>query len=269
VRTGDLLRASHPVPGAAVTAFAAALTRAAGGSWTTVARTAAAVGAGQLALGWANDAVDAEVDRRAGRTDKPVADGRLSRGLVAAAALAATASAVPLSAALGRRAGRLHLVALAAGLTYDVGVKGTPASPVPYLAFFGALPAVAAQAAGRRPPLLLCWVGATVGLAGHLANTVPDAAADAATGVRGLPQRLGPAASRAGAGALVVAADALVLARARTALRPASRALLVAAAATGLAGAVGGGAWSFRAVMASAGLTVAGALASGPQLLRD
>ena len=262
----DLGRACHPLPTAAVTAFAAALTAAAGGSRGAAARVAAAVGAGQLAIGWANDAIDADRDAAGGRTDKPVAAGRLPRGGVAAAAVAATAAAVPLSLALGRVPGRLHLAGLAAGLAYDAGLKATSASPLPYLAFFGSLPAVAAGAAGRRPSLLLCAVGGALGLGAHLANTVPDAEADAATGVRGLPQRLGPAASRAGAALLVVAADALLLGGAARALPAPARALLVAGAATGLGAAASRGPGGFRAVIGAAALTVAGVVASGPAL---
>jgi 4-hydroxybenzoate polyprenyltransferase len=232
-----------------------------------VGRVAAAVATGQLAIGWANDAVDADRDAAAGRADKPVAAGRLRRGTVAGAAVAATAAAVPLSLAAGRAPGLLHLGGLSCGLAYDLGLKSTLASPVPYLAFFGALPAVAAGAAGRRPSLLLSAIGGVLGLAGHLANTVPDAAADAATGVRGLPQRLGPRASRVGAALLVVAGDAAVLAGGRRGLPAGSRALLAASALAGLGGALAGGTGAFRAVLAAAGLAVGGVVASGPALL--
>ncbi len=268
----DLVRACHPVPAAAVTGFAAALAAASapGGAppavrWSAAGRTATAVGLGQLAVGWANDAVDAPLDAAAGRTEKPVAAGRLPRALVAGLAVAATAAAVPASLRLDRGGrsgtGRLHLVVLAAALGYDLGLKGTPASPLPYLAFFGSLPAVAAGAAGRPAPRLLCAAAGLLGLAGHLANTVPDAEADAATGVRGLPQRLGPRASRTGAALGVAAADALLLAGRGPQLGRSARTLLLAAGAAGALGAAADGRTGFRAVMAAAGLSVAGVLA--------
>ncbi|MBF5082483.1 UbiA family prenyltransferase [Quadrisphaera sp. INWT6] len=269
----DLVRACHPVPAAAVTGFAAALAAASApdgaprrARWGAAARTAAAVGLGQLAVGWANDAVDAPLDAAAGRTEKPVAAGRLPRALVAGLAVAATAAAVPASLQLDRTGGRgsgtgrLHLAVLAAALGYDLGLKGTPASPLPYLAFFGSLPAVAAGAAGRPAPRLLCAAAGLLGLAGHLANTVPDAEADAATGVRGLPQRLGPRASRTGAALGVAAADALLLTGRGAQLRPPARALLLAAGVAGALGAAADGRTGFRAVMAAAGLSVAGVL---------
>ena len=103
---------------------------------------------------------------------------------------------MPASLLLGALPGTAHLVGVAAGLAYDLRLKATLASPLPYLVFFGLLPLVAVTAAGAPISLVLCAVGALTGLAAHLANTVPDAAEDAAAGVRGLPQRLGPAVSR-------------------------------------------------------------------------
>jgi 4-hydroxybenzoate polyprenyltransferase len=263
----DLLRACHPGPAAAVTAFSAGLTLAAGGGAGTAVLVALAVAAGQLAIGWTNDAVDAERDTAVHRTDKPVATGALSRRAVAAAAVAASVAAVPLSLLLGLLPGALHLVGLAAGLAYDLRLKATLASPLPYAVFFGLLPAVAATAAGRPPSLLLGLTGATVGVAAHFANTVPDAEADAATGVRGLPQRLGPAGSRVAAAVLVVLGAVLLLAGAWEELPGLARALLLASAAAGVAGAASRGRGAFRAVMGAAGLSVAGVLASGSALL--
>ncbi|MGQ7296850.1 UbiA family prenyltransferase [Quadrisphaera sp. KR29] len=263
----DLARACHPAPTVAVTSFAAALAAAAappGRRASTAGRVAAAVGLGQVAVGWANDALDAPLDAAAGRTEKPVAAGRLPRAAVGAGAVLAAAAAVPASLALeaGRAGtGRLHLVGLAGALGYDLGLKGTPASPLPYLLFFGSLPSVAVGAAGRSAPRLLCTAAGLLGLAAHLANTVPDAAADAATGVRGLPQRLGPRASRVGAALGVALADAVLLAGRRRELGPAPTGLLLAAGAAGALGAAADGRTGFRAVMGAAALSVAGVLA--------
>ena len=44
-----------------------------------IALVVAAVLAGQLSIGWLNDVLDAERDRTAGRADKPVAAGAVSR----------------------------------------------------------------------------------------------------------------------------------------------------------------------------------------------
>ncbi|MBC3763053.1 UbiA family prenyltransferase [Quadrisphaera oryzae] len=262
----DLGRACHPAPTVAVTSFAAALAAAAaapGRRTGTAGRVALAVGLGHLAIGWTNDALDAPLDAAAGRTEKPVAAGRLPRAAVAAAAVLAAAAAVPSSLALDRGragAGRLHLAGVVGALGYDLGLKGTLASPLPYLLFFGALPAVATGAAGRPAPRLLCGAAALLGLAAHLANTVPDAEADAATGVRGLPQRLGPRASRTGAALGVALADAVLLLGRRRDLGRTTTALLLAAGAAGALGAAADGRTGFRAVMGAAALSVAGVL---------
>lgn len=263
----------HPLPAAAVTLFAAALTAGAGGSAGRVVLVTVAVGAGQLAIGWANDALDAEGDAAAGRVDKPVASGRLARRTVARAALAATAVTVPASLLMGLVPASAHLVGVAAGLAYDVRLKTTWVSFAPYLVFFGLLPLVATTAAGAQPSLLLCTVGAVVGLAAHFANTVPDAEQDAAEGVRGLPQRLGPGRSRllaavlVGVGAVVLAvgsgvAGALEGARGATVL-----ALALASVVAAVVGALGRDRGVFALVLLAAGLLVAAAVVGAPVLV--
>jgi 1,4-dihydroxy-2-naphthoate octaprenyltransferase len=55
--------------------------------------------------------------------------------------------------------------------------------------------------------------GALLGVGAHLLNVLPDLADDAATGVRGLPHRLGARLSRlAAAGVLLLASAALLVA---------------------------------------------------------
>ena len=62
------------------------------------------------------------------------------------------------------------------------------------------------------PPLWLPLAGALLGVGAHLVNVLPDLADDAATGVRGLPHRLGARWSPvAGRGVLVAAAVVIVV----------------------------------------------------------
>lgn len=175
---------------------------------------AAAVLVGQLSVGWSNDAIDADRDRTAGRTDKPIATGVVPRRLVAGCAGAALLADVPLSLALGARPGIAHLLAVAAAWSYNAGVKRTVASPAPYMVAFALVPpvVVAGMLPGTPwPRLSLVLAAAGCGVAGHFANTVGDTTADALTGVRGLPQRIGPVASTVVAGALIAAAAVAVL----------------------------------------------------------
>src|SRR5206468_2403003 len=105
---------------------------------------AAAVFCGQLSVGWSNDAIDAPLDIAAQRRDKPVATGAISRSTLAWAAGVALVADVPLSLSLGWRAGGYHLAAVALAWSYNLGVKRTIASPVPYAVAFALVPVVVA-----------------------------------------------------------------------------------------------------------------------------
>jgi 4-hydroxybenzoate polyprenyltransferase len=200
------------LPSVAVTAFFSATALAAGLGARTVLL-AAAVLCGQLSVGWANDAIDAPLDRRVARLDKPIATGDVSRRAVAACAGIALVVDVPLSLALGWRAGVAHLIAVGSAWLYDLGLKRTIASPVPYAVSFGLVPVIIAAALPGSPWPQWSLVAAAVccGVAAHFANTVGDTAEDAATGVRGLPQRVGPLRSTVIAGVLVAVAGGFVL----------------------------------------------------------
>ena len=207
-----LIRATHPLPCVAVTAFATALAIAAGihGRSTLLAL---AVLCGQVSVGWSNDAIDAPLDLRAGRADKPIATAAISRRTVGWCAAVALAADVPLSLALGWRAGLAHLAAVALAWSYNAGLKRTVLSVLPYTIAFGLVPVVvAAMLPGAPwPRLALVVAGGCCGAAAHFANTVGDTAEDAMTGVLGLPQRLGPAASTVLAGGFVAIAVVSIL----------------------------------------------------------
>lgn len=172
-----------------------------------------AVLAGQLSIGWSNDAIDAERDRSVGRPDKPTVAGAVSVRTLTTAARVALAAAVVLSLALGAGAAAVHLLGgVAMGWAYNLGLKATAVSPVPYAVAFGTLPSVASLAVTELwAPLWLTAAGAAIGVAAHIANTLPDLAEDAATGVRGLPHRLGEGPSRWLAAGVLGGAVAVVL----------------------------------------------------------
>ena len=204
-----LFRSCHPEPTVGVTAVLGLLALTAGAGWRTLL-VLAAVGTGQLSIGWDNDALDAARDVRAGRSDKPVAAGAVSAATVRRSSLAALAATVVLSLALGWAAGLANLVCVAAGWTYDRLLKPTPASVVPYLVGFAALPATVPLAVGAAVPWWLVVGGSLLGAAAHFANVVPDVEADLAAGVRGLPQRLGRRVSTAVFAVLLAVASAVL-----------------------------------------------------------
>ncbi|WP_051515597.1 UbiA family prenyltransferase [Candidatus Blastococcus massiliensis] len=209
-----LARATHLGPAVAVTTVATLLAVAAGAGAGRAALVCAAVLAGQASIGWSNDWLDADRDRAVARPDKPVVQGALDPAALRAAALAAVAAAVPLSLLLGVVPGLLLLVLVASGWAYNAGLKRTAASVLPYVTGFGALPAGVVAAAPGTPsaPWWLVAAGGALGAAAHFANVAPDLEDDLATGVRGLPHRLGAVPSGALCAALLLAASvALVL----------------------------------------------------------
>jgi len=213
LRTGlALARAGHLEPALAVSTVAVLLAVAAGVGAGRTVLLGAAVLAGQASIGWCNDWLDADRDRAVGRRDKPVVTGAVTPALLRTGTVAAAALAVVLSLALGVVPGLLLLVLVGSGLAYDAGLKRTALSPLPYLTGFGALPAGVVAAAPGTPgaPWWLVAAGAALGGAAHVANVAPDVADDLATGVRGLPHRVGPVPS-AVAGAVLLGAASLLL----------------------------------------------------------
>ncbi len=203
-----LIKSSHPEPGAAVTVALTLLAVGVGHRGWAILGIFAAVGATQLAVGWVNDWLDAERDRQTGRVDKPVAAGEVSKRTVGVSGLVAAVAIPVLGLPFGPVATMLLSLVGIFALLYDWPLKSTVFSVVPYLVAFALLPAfvVAALPGHPSPPVWLVAAGGLLGGGAHFANVLPDLADDAATGVRGLPHRLGAAGSQAAAALLLLAA---------------------------------------------------------------
>jgi len=263
-RAAALVRAAHAAPAAAVTVFAGAY--AAGATTATAGRAvlvAGAVLAGQLSVGWSNDWIDAGRDLSVGRADKPVVAGDVTPAVLRRAALLAAGACVVLSLALGSRAGPLHVVLVAVAWSYNGGLKSTPWSWAPYAVAFGGLPSVATLAVpgGGPAPAWTTAGAALLGVGAHLANVLPDLEDDEATGVRGLPHRLGRRGTAVLAAlVLLVAVLVVVLGPARGPSAGAWTALGAAAVLAGSAVAVAlarpRSRWPFTAAVLTAGLAV-------------
>src|ERR1700761_5659979 len=216
-RVQALIITSHPGPSLAITALTTLLAVQAAPHGTGPILPAPALLAGQLSIGWSNDACDAARDAAAGRTDKPLARGDISAGAVWTAAGAAAAAGLAMALVIGPVIGGLYVLLVTAGWAYNLGLKSSLASGVMYLLGFGLLPAYAASTLPGHPaPRWPVTVAAgLLGLGAHFANVLPDLAADKATGVRGLPQRVaaqwGPGAVRAVAIVLLLTASVLLL----------------------------------------------------------
>jgi 4-hydroxybenzoate polyprenyltransferase len=272
-RSCALVRATHPEPTFAVTAFATAVAAVAGLGPARTVLVAAAVLAGQASVGWSNDWLDADIDRLAGRSAKPVVAGELSARHLAVAAFAALAVGVGLSFGLGARPGAVQLLALVLAWSYNLRWKATRLSGVPYLVAFSLVPVLFVATSLPHAPLP-AWqipLGAgLLGLAGHFSNTVPDTVADRRTGVRGLPQRCGAVASVLISAALVTLAGALLawgLHGAPAAVAGVGAALGVAAGSALIVVRTGHVRAAFRLALLAAGIVVVGFVASGGRLL--
>lgn len=249
---GALARACHPAPTVAVTVLAALAAVVAGHTVAGVALVTFAVLAGQLTIGWSNDLLDAERDRAVGREDKPVATGELPLTVLRGALVSAVLVCLVGSALLGVAAGLTHVVLLVgSGLAYNLVLKRTVLSWLPYVVAFGSLPAVVWLALDppEMPPVWAMAVGGLLGLGAHLVNVIPDLADDAATGIRGLPHRLGARATGVLAVVVLTAGSAVAVLGPDGPAPGWAWALLVGAGALAVAALLRGGRAPFRSAL--------------------
>lgn len=234
----SLLLASHPGPTVVVTVIVAGLGIGLGYPPGRLAVLALAVLLGQLSIGWSNDWLDAARDAAVHRTDKPAARGDVSVPVVRLAAFLAVAAAILVTLPLGLGALAAHVVVIAGGWAYNLGLKATAYSWVPFAVSFGTLPAIATL--GQEQPALPQWwvyaAGALLGVAAHVTNVLPDLDDDARTGIRGLPHRLGARVSGLLAFAALALATLLITFGPGLPVRP----LLIAGLVIGLAAAATG-----------------------------
>ena len=196
VRVRALIAASHLGPCLAITAMATVLAAEAAPHGIGPVLTAPAMLAGQLSVGWSNDACDAPRDIAAGRADKPLGAGRdqrarrVDRGVRLARGRA--------GAGRGDRPGHDGAAGparRAPAWAYNLGLKSTPWSGAMYLLGFGPLPAYAARTLPGQPG------GALLGMRRGGPAGAGRALRERAARPGGRPQHRGrrPAAARRGA----------------------------------------------------------------------
>ncbi|MDQ0990677.1 4-hydroxybenzoate polyprenyltransferase [Streptomyces sp. V3I7] len=254
-----------------MTVFVTCLAVVAGRGVTGTVAVAVAVLSGQLSIGWCNDAADAQRDMTCGRGDKPVGTGEIPRWAAFGAAGTALGLCVPLSLLSGVAAGAAHLGGVAAGWTYNLRLKHTALSPLPYAVGFGSLPPFVTL--GLHPSSWPAWwavtAGALLGVGAHLVNVLPDIEDDLATGVRGLPHRLGPRACRWLAPFIMLTAVGVLVAGPSGAVGVTGW-TLAAAASVAVGGTAvpyqAGSRWPFRAAILVAGIAVAQLLLRGADM---
>ncbi|HEX2497658.1 MAG TPA: UbiA family prenyltransferase, partial [Actinomycetes bacterium] len=203
-----LIQAAHPLPCLAVAGIAAGFAATSGRSAVECFAIGGTVLASQLAIGWDNDYLDRNRDAAVGRRDKPLVSGAISAGAVRAASATAAAGFLAALVWYPIRAAATAVLAAGAAAGYNRGLKATALSPLPYAVSFALLPAFVTLSGDPSgwPAAWITAAAALLGVGAHFANALPDIGDDIATGVIGLPARLGPRL------AALVAAGCLALA---------------------------------------------------------
>jgi len=160
-------------------------------------RVAIAIFAGQLVIGWSNDFIDAPLDIAAQRTKKPIVGKEIDPDQLRKSIVFALIAALLLSllSPLGLIGTLIHFLGLLSATLYNLKLKSTILSPVPYIVSFGALPWAIYLPTENKPPLWLFIDFMLISVAFHFFNVLKDFQWDINQGVLGLPQRLGKKAS--------------------------------------------------------------------------
>ena len=113
--------------------------------------------AGQLVVGWTNDLIDHPRDLAAGRVNKPLVQGSVSRRQLHMGITTALIAAFFLSVLgpMGFKGGLLHMLAVGSATVYNFWAKATWFSPLPYAISFGAMPWAIYYATQKNPPTWL------------------------------------------------------------------------------------------------------------------
>lgn len=197
-RAGGLVRVTHPVPVAMymllmallapIAAFSAHRTL----SIDAVVRLVLAMGCAQAAIGILNDYCDRALDA-ASKPRKPLVRGTVQPGEALALVVILTGLAILIAQSFGLAATVILCAIMALGFAYDLRFKGTWVSALLFALHFPLLPIFVWAALGAWRPFLP-WIlplGAALGIAMNIANSLPDLDDDIAAGVRGLPHVLG------------------------------------------------------------------------------
>ncbi|HVA19926.1 MAG TPA: UbiA family prenyltransferase [Solirubrobacteraceae bacterium] len=194
-RALSALRLIHPFPtlmnALATGGLAELATRGRASVWT-VAWLMLTMLAIQSTIGIVNDLRDRTLDVRS-KPAKPLVRGTVSVHTARFAAVVTLLAAILLATRFGLISWLLAVGGLACGLLYDLWLKRTVASGLPYAVGLPLLPLWVWTATGRFCSELYAVIplGLLLGLALHLANSLPDFDEDALAGVEGLVHRLG------------------------------------------------------------------------------
>lgn len=160
--------------------------------WSTIALVVAAHAAMQVSIAMLNDYCDRKADALVKKT-KPIPLGLVRPREALVAGLAMIVLMVLLLLPLNPLGLLVSLIYLALGQAYNFGLKSTPLSGVMFALAIPLIPVYAYVAQGRTLPMLfwLIPVGALLGIALNLANSLPDIEEDVEAGAHTLAVVLG------------------------------------------------------------------------------
>ena len=259
-RLAGLVRLVHPFPSILDGVVVAAVALVAGASPIDASRLGVAMTALQFGIGATNDIVDAPRD--AGhKAGKPIPAGFVSRPVARVVAVAGFGVGLLLSTPSGLPTFALALIVVGIGLTYDLFLKGTAWSWLPFAVGIPILPVFGwVGATSTLPPVfaVLVPVAGAAGAALAIANALADVERDRAAGTVSIATTLGPGRAWAVEAVLIGEVVAAALASALLLAAPTGRLALIAIAGclpvAGLALGRGGGAdrreraWQVEAV---------------------
>ena len=213
-----LFRSTHPIPSLAVTFLTIMYGISYFLSFEHLTLIGLCVLAQQFSVGLSNDWLDFHRDLKVNRPDKPTARGEVSVSAVRNASFAVGFMALALASTFGWLTALIMALMLIAGWSYNLGLKSTGFSVVPYIMGFGILP-VFVTVSFPEPQLPPWWVilaSALLGVSAHFANALPDLLDDKQTGVRALPHLLGQRVSALIIAGTAIFASALVVTQSST-----------------------------------------------------
>jgi 4-hydroxybenzoate polyprenyltransferase len=189
------IAAAHPVPVALVivlTGLVAVASADGKPDATKLTLVLLAMLLSQLAIGWSNDYLDRETDALH-QPWKPIPSGVVRATAMPPAIVAALVASLSCGFLLGAVPLGLLVAGTACGLVYNLWLKDTAFSGLPFVIALGLLPAFVwvSLDISRDEFLLLYIIGTPLALAAHVANGIPDIEADEAAGRRGLAASLG------------------------------------------------------------------------------
>lgn len=199
-RVRSLFFLCHPGPSLLVTVVLVAIAGLAAHAvpdGTRILQLAGAMLPVQFCIGVVNDVVDLPADTAA-KPHKPLVRGVITRSSAAVLGVALAAIGLAIAATINTATLGFDALALGAGLSYDLGLRRTRLSWVPWWGGMAVLPLEGYASVGSIPSRLLVLIplSGLIAIGLQFANALPDIDGDRAAGRRSLPVLAGSARSQ-------------------------------------------------------------------------